>query len=192
MIVQMCRASTGVETAPLLVMSMREKPADVSAYESFFRCQLQFGAQYNAFLFDSEDVLRPLPTADTELMALNEAVVGRYITSLDKDRIDIQIHRKLIELLPNGRVTLEDLADALHASVRTIQRRLEEQGTTYEKLLSQIRLDLAKGYLRDSRHTLTDITYLLGYSDQANFGRAFRRWTSVSPRQFRLQAQGGA
>ena len=65
-----------------------------------------------------------------------------------------------------------------------MQRRLRREGTTYQSLLDSTRRDLALDYLRQGRHSLADITFLLGFTDQSNFTRAFRRWTGKTPRQY--------
>jgi AraC-like DNA-binding protein len=75
-------------------------------------------------------------------------------------------------------------ARALHQSASTLQRRLRREGTTYQRLLDATRRELALEYLKHGGHSLADITFLLGFADQSNFTRAFRRWTGKTPRQF--------
>jgi AraC-like DNA-binding protein len=71
----------------------------------------------------------------------------------------------------------------LHQSTSTLQRRLRQEGTSYQSLLDEIRRELALDYLRDGKHSIADVAFLLGFSDQSNFTRAFRRWTGTTPRQ---------
>ena len=75
---------------------------------------------------------------------------------------------------------------ALHMSERTLARRLAERDYTFTSLVDEIRNQLARDYLRQPRFSVTDIAFLLGFSDQSNFARAFKRWTSLSPTEFRL------
>jgi AraC-like DNA-binding protein len=77
------------------------------------------------------------------------------------------------------------VAKRLAMSERTLQRRLAEAGTSYVDLLSEVRSDLAKDYLKSSRTSLTEIAWLLGFSEQSAFSRAFKRWTGSSPAQYR-------
>ena len=185
MVVQMCRMNTGAMTSPLVVVTSREKPADTAPYEEFFRSQVQFGAGENYWIFARADLERLLPTGNAEMARANEQVIVDYLSRIDRQRFDVRVHRELIELLPLGKASQADLARALHVSVRTLQRRLDDEGTTYQQLLSRVRRDLAEGYLREDRHSLSEITYLLGFSDQANFGRAFKRWTGKTPTEYR-------
>jgi len=82
-------------------------------------------------------------------------------------------------------LTVSDSADLVGMSDRTLQRRLAEDGTSFNELLDQVRFDVAKHLLQDNSITVTDISGELGYKDPANFTRAFRRWAGVSPRQHR-------
>ena len=91
----------------------------------------------------------------------------------------------LLEQLSSGELSEEQMAQRLHMSRRTLQRKLAEAETTYQKLLDDTRRDLALRYLEDPRHSITDITFLLGFSQQSAFTRAFRRWTGMSPTDYR-------
>jgi AraC-like DNA-binding protein len=82
-------------------------------------------------------------------------------------------------------VTEESIADALHLSRRSLQRRLKEEGTSYTQVLDETRRQLAAQYVRHSRLSINEITYLLGFSEPSNFSRAFRRWTGASPTAYR-------
>jgi AraC-like DNA-binding protein len=84
------------------------------------------------------------------------------------------------------------MARQLNMSRRTLQRKLAESNTTYQKLVDDTRRDLALRFLEDPRKSITDVTFLLGFSSQSAFTRAFRRWTGMSPTQFREQRQAPA
>jgi AraC-like DNA-binding protein len=86
---------------------------------------------------------------------------------------------------PDGPPTIESVARAARCSVRTVQRRLREGGLTYTGLLDEVRLEIAAGMLEEEGKRVRDIAFDLGYSDQANFTRAFRRWAGVCPSEFR-------
>jgi AraC-like DNA-binding protein len=72
----------------------------------------------------------------------------------------------------------------LNRSASTLQRQLQDEGLTYREVLESTRRTLAKEYLTDGKYSLAQIAYMLGFSDQSNFSRAFKRWTSKSPKQF--------
>jgi AraC-like DNA-binding protein len=86
--------------------------------------------------------------------------------------------------MSSGAVQQDGIARRLNQSPSTLQRRLRREGTTYQSLLDSTRRELALDYLRTGEHSLADITFLLGFADQSNFTRAFRRWTGKTPRQF--------
>ena len=84
--------------------------------------------------------------------------------------------------MPSGCATEQSLAAALNVTPRTLQRRLREEGTTYNALLEEVRRELATHYVRQSERSINEITCLLGFSEPSNFTRAFKRWTGSTPR----------
>jgi AraC-like DNA-binding protein len=93
----------------------------------------------------------------------------------------------LIALLPSGKTDQELVSKRLNRSASTLQRQLHAEGLSYRDVLESTRRSLAEDYLRDQKHSQAQIAYLLGFSDQSNFSRAFKRWTSMSPKQFQEQ-----
>lgn len=98
----------------------------------------------------------------------------------------------LVRLLPEGEVSVDKVARALHQSTRTLQRRLAERGMSWQQLLDRTREQLARQYLRDPGLSLAEIGLLLGYSEQSAFTRAFRRWTGQTPQAYRMAQQTAA
>jgi AraC-like DNA-binding protein len=91
--------------------------------------------------------------------------------------------------LPSGGAHQDRIANSMHRSSSTLQRQLQSEGTSYREILKETRFGLAKEYLRDHRYSHAQIAYLLGFSDQSNFSRAFKRWTGVAPRQYQSDIQ---
>jgi AraC-like DNA-binding protein len=87
--------------------------------------------------------------------------------------------------MSSGEFSEEDIARDLHMSRRSLQRRLAEADASYQSLVDDTRRDMALRYIQDSAKSATDITFLLGYSQQSVFTRAFRRWTGMSPSEYR-------
>jgi AraC-like DNA-binding protein len=98
---------------------------------------------------------------------------------------------EIMRALHGGDPDRDVVAKRLGMSPRTLQRRLGERDTTYKDLLDTCRKGLAEEHLKRSELALCEIAYLLGFSDQSAFNRAFKRWTGARPREFRLRAQGG-
>jgi AraC-like DNA-binding protein len=111
-----------------------------------------------------------------------------YLAELDQDHITQKVKAIIIDHLPSGNVTDEGVARALHMSSRKLQRQLQSAGTTFNTLLNEIRQDLAKQYVRDQDISMTEIAFLLGFSESSAFSRAFKRWTGVSPSAYRKAA----
>ena len=104
------------------------------------------------------------------------------------ERIRIAIQQKLTGRRPN----VEDIADALHISSRTLQRRLQDQGSSFQRVLEEARHQLARHYLNNSVLELNEAAYLLGYQDGNSFVRAFRNWEGVPPSRWREQQRAKA
>ena len=96
-----------------------------------------------------------------------------------------RVQAVLVEQLPLGEPSAEKVADALHLSLRSLQRKLAEEDSSYEALLDEARRELACSYLKDRKLSVSEITFLLGFSHPGSFTRAFKRWTGVAPSQFR-------
>jgi AraC-like DNA-binding protein len=109
-----------------------------------------------------------------------------YLGKLDKDNIIDRVAAVMIDMLPSGGIIDEKVAEQLNMSGRSLQRRLKEAGTTFRTLLEGVRKDLASTYVRDPDVELVEIAFLLGFSDQSAFSRAFKRWTGITPSEFRM------
>ena len=111
-----------------------------------------------------------------------------YLAKLDQDHITQKVKATIIDQLPSGSATDEIVARALYMSSRKLQRQLQRAGTTFNTLLNEIRQDLAQKYLREEDTSMTEIAFLLGFSESSAFSRAFKRWVGVSPSEYRKTA----
>lgn len=186
-IVGMCRTSYGPEFRPAFVHMVREKPVCDSEFSQHFGIPVDFSSSENALGFIRDNLNLKLPTANAELARVNDRIVAEYLAELEKDDIVSQVKYKIIQQLPSATLTEELIAKSLNKSLRSLQRKLTEQNTSYKKLLDVTRQDLAIQYIRDRRYSINEITYLLGFSEPGNFSRAFKRWTGSSPSTYRLQ-----
>jgi AraC-like DNA-binding protein len=132
------------------------------------------------------DVNKHLAGANPQLARLNDKVMIEYLSKLDKENIIDRVAATVVEMLPSGGVTDEKVATQLNMSGRSLQRRLQEGGTTFRRLIEEVRRGLAATYVRDPAVELVEIAFLLGFSDQSAFSRAFKRWTGHTPSEFRL------
>ena len=116
---------------------------------------------------------------------MHDSILAEELARLDKKDVMARIRASLLERMAAGELSEEDSARDLHMSRRSLQRRLAEADATYQSLVDDTRRDLALRYIQDPAKSATDITFLLGYSQQSAFTRAFRRWTGSSPTEYR-------
>lgn len=148
-----------------------------------------FGCARSELVFSSEDWTRANPGADPALATLLGRYAAQLIERLPRSEDPLELTRcALITRLRSGEPTLERVAGDLGVTGRTLQRRLVEQGSSFKELLDEVRRELACAYLKKSSISLSEIAYLLGYSDASAFNRAFRRWVDETPAEYRHSA----
>jgi AraC-like DNA-binding protein len=181
----LCQEIYGEDFAPLRVDLVRQAPDCAERFRERFSAPVVFGAEHNVFYMGREAVLKPLPAANAELARVNEEVVCSYLEQAGQGALSRRVKTRLVEQLPSGRVSQESIASALHMSARTLQRRLQEEGASYKQLLTETRQELATRYMTQSSSQVSEVAYLLGFSEVGNFTRAFKRWTGVAPSEYR-------
>jgi AraC-like DNA-binding protein len=184
-----CRWVCGRAIVPVGVAFAYPAPRDDEPYRTAFGCPVVFDAEISSFAFSSDDLGVPLPTANPSLAALHERFVGDYLGHFERDRTSHRVREALVRRLPDGEPRRDEVARELCMSERTLQRRLEEEATTFGELLDATRRELAEQYLQRLQLTLTQAGFLLGFSDQTSFFRACKRWFGVPPGQYRRQLQ---
>jgi len=161
-------------------------PADVhpDAYREALRAPIQFNADVGVFHFDKDALTEPLPHGTPDVAKATDKIAEEYVETLDPHKVASHVRRLLISLLPSGNVSQDIVAGRLNRSKSTLQRQLKDEGLSYRDVLESTQRGLAKNYLREKKHSHAQIAFLLGFSDQSNFSRAFKRWTSMSPKVF--------
>jgi AraC-like DNA-binding protein len=182
---RMCRSLMGHDYSPLRVEFRRAPPARVEDFQSLLRAPLQFGAARTRLVFDAEAIERRLDGGNPELARHHDAIALQYLSQIERHNIQARVRDVLTQRLANGEPSQEDVAELLNMSARTLQRKLGDEGTTYKEILDETRRVLALAYLSAPRHTVSDVTYLLGFSAGSSFTRAFRLWTGQSPSDWR-------
>src|SRR3989440_2859794 len=200
-IVTLGQRGTGQPIHPKRV-ELQRPPANREIYEAYFHCPVKFKATQNALVFSKADMELPFVTYNADLLATVAPQLEAELTErLAEKTFTEQAKGILKQLLAGQRPGIQDLARELHLSTRTLQRRLTEQGITFQRLLDEARHELARHYLLHSSRELNETAYLLGYEDANSFFRAFHHWEVTSPGQWRVlqrksqpttQAQVGA
>jgi AraC-like DNA-binding protein len=191
-VLSVARHGTGTRISPLRVELVQPR-AHVKTIERHFGCPVLSGAPQNAIVFRAADAERPFVTRNAELLAMLAPQFEEELRQESKDenfleRVRIAIQQKLTGQRP----TIEDIADALHVSARTMQRRLQEEGSSFQRVLEEARHQLARHYLNNSVLELNEAAYLLGYNDSNSFVRAFRSWEGIPPARWREEQRAKA
>lgn len=186
---RVCRSRVGKEFSPLRISVRRPKPNNTEEFERRWRAPIRFSAEENYMVLDRTIIDKRLPDGNDDLARHNDEVIVRQLARIDRDSIEMRVRAVLLEALPQGDISEENVADMLNLSCRNMQRKLAEKNTSYRHVLDTTRRDLALFHIRNQRISLSDITYQLGFSDSRSFGRAFKRWTGVSPSEFRDQVE---
>jgi len=184
-VVHMCRVTYGEDFNPVRIELGHSGMGCRKRRREFFRCPIQYDAGENAVEIDRKVACKPLSTANADLAHANERVISDYLAELGGGRVAMRVRARLVDGLPSGDVTEKSVAEALHMSPRTLQRRLSEENTTYKKVLEETRRQLAERFIRDRNLTLNEITYLLGFSEISSFSRSFKAWTGMAPTMYR-------
>ncbi len=185
-LLSMCRVNYGEELNPVSVSFKHASSSATSGdYFSLFRCPVEFGAKSNQVVLSLDAVNKKLASSNPQLAQLNDQVMINYLAGLDKEDIIHQVKTAILDQLPSGNVTDDKISEAVYTSKRSLQRKLNGQGTTFKHILTEVRKDLALKYIHDRKLTLTEISFMLGFSEMSSFSRAFKRWTGESPKEFR-------
>lgn len=178
--------STGVHWTPLEVRFPHPQPDDTSELRRLFRCTMKFGHDRSELVFPRDLLDTPLLKADPNLQAILEAQVVAMLQKLPKSEAATDaVRRHLASELCNGEPRLEHIAPRLHMSPRTLHRRLEEEGTSFRQVLTEVRRELAARHLTERHLAIGEIAFLLGFSEPSAFHRAFKRWTGHAPLAYR-------
>ena len=168
-------------------VELERAPAHRDIYETHFRSPVKFKSSRNALVFSKTDMERPFVTYNAELLAIVAPQLEAELREhLAQKTFGEQAKGVLKRLLAGQRPGIDDLGRELHLSTRTLQRRLTEQGITFQRLLEDARRELAHHYLLHSSLELNETAYLLGYEDANSFFRAFHHWEGTSPGQLRV------
>ena len=177
----LCRGACGQGCDPLEVAFTHAAPICRGDYFALFRCPVRFDAPVTQLVFDRALVERPLPAANRELARANDSILRGYVDQLAAGDIVSLVKTAILDHLPSGSPGAEVIAKDLFVSPRTFQRRLADAGTSYSDILDAVRRELAAQYITDPALSLSEISYLLGFSELSGFSRAFKRWTGQAP-----------
>lgn len=174
------RALCGPAWRPTEVLFSHRQPSDVGPYRRFFRTPLRFDMEQTALAFPATWLDRPLPGADPNQRHRIEQQVA-MLENLYSGDLTGRLRRVLRILLVTHRTSLAEVAQLFSMHRRTLNRRLEERGITFRVLVDEVRYEIARQLLENTRMSICQIAATLDYSDTSAFTRAFRRWSGTTP-----------
>ncbi|MBW2269963.1 MAG: AraC family transcriptional regulator [Deltaproteobacteria bacterium] len=161
------------------------EPPHSRRYAAVFGCPPEFAAPYTSIHFESKHLSAPLEFSDKEIAAICRQQCERSLHAFrEHGGVILKVKEELLKT-PGRFPKMDEVSANLGSSVRSLRRKLSENGATYQELLDQTRRDLAVDYLRNSLLTVEQIAELVGYGAAASFRKAFRRWTGKAPGEFR-------
>lgn len=161
-------------------------PGGAEPYMPVFGRAPRFEAGADALRFDREVLAYPVLYADPKLRSVFEETAGKTKAKLMQgERFADEVFRWMVDGMPASFPTLRQTAASFHMSPRTLQLRLQGEGTSYNDLAAAVRRELAERYLSEAAYSVGDVAYLLHYSEPSAFQNAFKKWTGVTPGQYR-------
>jgi len=185
---RMMRSLTGVNLSPLEVTFIYPEPESRAEYDRIFGCPVFFERNENSVTVDPKIVNVPILMANPALLAYFEKYAQDILADLDRKEGTTQAAVKIIlSRMDDESLSIEKVAKEMCVSVRTLQNRLEAEGVVFSNLVRDLRERLAKKYLREN-YSVEQITYLLGFSEPSAFRKAFKKWSGLTPREYRESA----
>ena len=180
------RKFTGVDWIPLQVGFQSAPPKDLTPYHHLFRSPLAFNQPVDSISIETAFLQQPLLTANRPILVLLERYAETLLNKLPKpENFTARVAQLIAEELNQCEPGIEAISLRLSYAPRTLQRKLKEAGTSYQELLDKTRWQLAAHYLQEEHITIHEVACLLGFSEASAFHRAFKRWTGMSPGEFR-------
>jgi AraC-like DNA-binding protein len=186
-LVRMCDFVTAAPVRPRRVVLPRAVDGRGVDYKAVVGCPVEFD-DIEVWEFAKSDVDAKLSGSIPEVASAVEIIADEYLSSLDEGAVAHEVREILIQTMPSGKSDQDSVARRLYRSRSTLQRQLGAEGTSYREVLDSTRRSLAEKYLRSNDYTQAEVAFMLGFTDQSNFARAFRRWTGMTPGEFRKAA----
>lgn len=189
-ITPLIRLLTNDETfGPSEIRFRHQRPGYAGLYDDNFDCHVTFDQPFSEYRFDAALLRQPLAEADANTARACEESCRRLLNQME---IEEDIVSRICHLLlsrPGEFPKLDVIADELSIGTRTLRRRLSALGTGYQKILDDVKRELAIEYLQTTNLSIQEIAELLDYSEVTNFRRAFVKWVGVSPYRYRKQQE---
>lgn len=183
---RICRSVIGSGWQPISVSFGYEPPvpADRAVYQRLFSSPIEFNSEFDGILIKSTDLAKPNPRSEPALALHARRLVEAMVDPGERSVVE-EVEEAILMLMPAGRASISAVADSLGLNVRTLQRRLTEEGTTFGDMLDRIRVREVNRHFAHGRQRLTDVAHLLGYASLGAFSRWYSQKFNETPSQGR-------
>jgi AraC-like DNA-binding protein len=177
---------------PLKLKLAFNKPQNHEKYLEVFGVMPQFECETNEMIFENASLMIPMKAFNPETFrVLNQYLEARLINITNSEKVTDKVRRILYSSFRYQFPDIESVAEKLNLSTRTLQRKLSEEETSFKEILQETLFGIAKQLLLQNHLTVSEISYLLGYSDLGNFSRSYKKYCGMSPLEFRAKHSGG-
>lgn len=188
--VSISREVSSTPFQPVAVYFKHPAPDSLSEHEAYFGCSVHFESDRDALLVSNESLQTANKLGDESISRFFDVHLDAEMSKFDdtpslEQRVRNHISRSLSEGIPG----ISDIARQVGMSGRTLQRRLSEEGFSFQTLVDTSRRQLAERLLKDTQYSLAEVAFMTGYSEQSAFTRAFKRWAGQTPRSYRIEVQ---
>ena len=187
-VITFMRQLVGKDLRPLEVHFQHEQRTELAAYERIFNCKIKFNAPRYALIFPASILKEKIITSNDKLFSLFYEYAENYLAEISNDeKVTRLVSKTILDLMPSNNATLSCVAQKLAIGTRTLQRLLKEEGQTFNNILNRVRRELAQRHLQSNRLSISEISYLLGFAEPSIFHRSFKKWTGMTPTNYRKE-----
>ncbi|HET8707394.1 MAG TPA: AraC family transcriptional regulator [Pseudomonadales bacterium] len=179
----------GDQFYPIVVTFEHPQPEYMDLYRRFFQCELKFNQPRTSITFESRLLDMPQPHSSPSLFKMLTEEAERSLEKLSsRNNLATQIEAMIINEYQGQKPNLDSIAKQFNLSSRSLRRHLKQQGHSYGEITDVAQSTVAQRLLANDDLSVQEVAYRLGFSEPSSFHRAFKRWTGITPQQFRMQA----
>ena len=183
---EILKSVLGKDFRPIQAEFQYAPPPYVDEYRQIFQSPLFFQREKTGVVFEKKYLDIPNPHPQPYIKEILSRHAEKLAIELDQSaRFQDKVRKVIVRHLDAGDVNMETISKELHLSIRTVYRKLREEDVSYKSLLNETRRQLAQAYLEETKFSINEISYLLGFSETSAFHRAFKRWSGMNPSQYR-------
>lgn len=184
------RLFSGVELKPVAAHFQHAEPEYIAEYKRIFQCPLFFGRTNNTIVFNKSVLQLPAQKYNAYIDEIFCKTADNLLSNMeDQCKVSHQVGKLIVANMTNGKMNIETISSQLFMNRRTMARKLKDEGTTFQNLVDQTRMNLAQHYLMNTKYSINDIAFILSFSEASAFSRAFKRWCGCNPNHYRYSQE---